>query len=203
MTDPYKVLGVSPDASDDEIKKAYRELAKKYHPDNYHDNPLGELANEKMKQINEAYDQIQKLRAGGSSYGTGGHSTGGSSARPDLKRIRELIAAGNYTEAAIVCDSVSQHMRNAEWHYLKSLIYLRQGSYNNAVSMLRIALQMDPANPEYTRLYNTLIHNQSRYGGFSSEGSGGYGCSMCDMCSGLLCADCLCECCGGDLISCC
>ncbi len=204
MTDPYKVLGVSADASDEEIKKVYRELAKKYHPDNYHDNPLGELANEKMKQINEAYDQIQKLRASGSSYSGGSYASGASSSqRPDLKKIRELIASGNYAEAAIVCDSVSQQMRNAEWHYLKSLIYLRQGSYNNAVSMLRIALQMDPTNPEYARLYNTLIHNQNRYGGFSPDNSGNYGCSMCDMCSGLMCADCLCECCGGDLISCC
>ena len=207
MTDPYKVLGVSPDASDADIKKAYRELAKKYHPDNYHDNPLGELANEKMKQINEAYDQIQKLRSG-SGY-TGGYSTySGStgstgSTRPDLKRIRDLIAAGNYTEAAIVCDSVSQNMRNAEWYYLKGRIYLRQGSYNNAVQMLRIAVQMDPGNPEYTHLYNTLVQNQARYGGFSPEASASYGCSACDMCSGLMCADCMCEMCGGDLISCC
>ena len=65
MNDPYAVLGVSPNASDDEVKKAYRDLARKYHPDNYHDNPLADLAQEKMKQINEAYDQIQKMRSGG------------------------------------------------------------------------------------------------------------------------------------------
>ena len=202
MTDPYKVLGVSPDASDADIKKVYRELAKKYHPDNYHDNPLGELANEKMKQINEAYDQIQKMRSG-SAYSGGAYTGSAGSTRPDLKRIRDLIAAGNYTEAAIVCDSVSQNMRNAEWYYLKGRIYLRQGSYNNAVQMLRIAVQMDPGNPEYAHLYNTLMQNQARYGGFSADASGNYGCSACDMCSGLMCADCMCEMCGGDLISCC
>lgn len=218
MTDPYKVLGVFPEASDAEIKKVYRELAKKYHPDNYHDNPLGELATEKMKQINEAYDQIQKMRAAGSSshssgssYGGGYSSYGANSARSsssggsraDLRRIRELISAGNYSEAAIICDSVSQSMRNAEWHYLKALIYLRQGSYNNAVAMLRIAVDMDPGNAEYQRLYNTLVQNQNRYGGFAPDRSGNYGCSLCDVCSGLMCADCMCECCGGDLISCC
>ena len=64
MTDPYKVLGVSPNATDDEIKKAYRELARKYHPDNYTDTNLAELAEEKMKEVNEAYDQIQTLRSG-------------------------------------------------------------------------------------------------------------------------------------------
>ena len=67
MTNPYSVLGVSPSATDDEIKKAYRELARKYHPDNYHDNPLADLASEKMKEINEAYDEITRQRAGGGS----------------------------------------------------------------------------------------------------------------------------------------
>lgn len=67
MTDPYKVLGVSPDATDEEIKKAYRNLAKKYHPDNYVDNPLSDLASDKMKEINEAYGEIQRLRSGGAA----------------------------------------------------------------------------------------------------------------------------------------
>ncbi|MBQ3951898.1 MAG: J domain-containing protein, partial [Oscillospiraceae bacterium] len=78
MRDPYEVLGVSRNASDAEIKKAYRELVRKYHPDNYHDNPLSDLAEEKMKEINEAYDTVQKQRAsassGYSSYGRSGAS---------------------------------------------------------------------------------------------------------------------------------
>ena len=65
MRDPYSVLGVDQNASDEEIKKAYRELARKYHPDNYQNNPLADLAEEKMKEINEAYDAITKSRAGG------------------------------------------------------------------------------------------------------------------------------------------
>ena len=73
MTDPYKVLNIPSTATDEEVKKAYRELARKYHPDNYHDNPLADLAQEKMKEINEAYDMIQRQRQGrsnaGSSYG--------------------------------------------------------------------------------------------------------------------------------------
>ena len=73
MTDPYKVLGVSPNATDDEVKDAYRRLARKYHPDNYVNNPLSDLATEKMKEINEAYDEIQRQRkSGGSGKATAG-----------------------------------------------------------------------------------------------------------------------------------
>ena len=69
MKDPYEVLNVPKDASDDEIKKAYRDLARKYHPDNYVDNPLADLAQEKMKDINAAYEEIQRRRSSGSSGG--------------------------------------------------------------------------------------------------------------------------------------
>ena len=62
MNDPYQILNIPPTATDEEVKRAYRDLARKYHPDNYHDNPLADLAQEKMKEINEAYDQIQKHR---------------------------------------------------------------------------------------------------------------------------------------------
>ena len=75
MKNPYEILGVSENASDEEIKKAYRKLAKQYHPDNYTDNPLKDLADEKMKEVNEAYDTIQKLRSAGGS-GTSGNNTG-------------------------------------------------------------------------------------------------------------------------------
>ena len=102
--DPYKVLGISSDATDAEVKKAYRALAKKYHPDNYVNNPLADLAAEKMKQINEAYDEIQKQRETGSSSGSsaggaGGASYGGSGAQSgEYIRVRELINAGRFSE---------------------------------------------------------------------------------------------------------
>ena len=79
MRDPYQVLGVPSTATDDEVKKAYRNLARKYHPDNYHDNPLADLAQERMKEINEAYEEIQTQRKRGASGG-GYNSTGASSA---------------------------------------------------------------------------------------------------------------------------
>ena len=76
MTDPYKVLNVARNASDEEIKKAYRTLARKYHPDNYAGGDLADLASEKMKEINEAYDQIQKERAAGQSGAGYGYGAG-------------------------------------------------------------------------------------------------------------------------------
>ena len=105
MNDPYSVLGVSRNASDDEIKKAYRDLARKYHPDNYHDNPLADLAQEKMKEINEAYDAITRERSSSSGKGgggayqgsySGGYSGSGSSSSSggDLGRARNAINSG-------------------------------------------------------------------------------------------------------------
>ena len=86
MRDPYQVLGVPSTATDDEVKKAYRDLARKYHPDNYHDNPLADLAQERMKEINEAYEEVQSQRKAarqgggytGGSYGGYGGSYGGA-----------------------------------------------------------------------------------------------------------------------------
>ena len=73
MNDPYQTLGISEGASDEEVKKAYRELARKYHPDNYHDNPLADLAQEKMKEVNAAYEEINRRRGGGGSTGGSGY----------------------------------------------------------------------------------------------------------------------------------
>ncbi|MBQ9768815.1 MAG: J domain-containing protein, partial [Clostridia bacterium] len=103
MRDPYEILGVSRDATDEEIKNAYRQLARKYHPDNYADNPLSDLASEKMKEINEAYDEIVNSRKGGSS-GSSGRS---SSSNPSYAKIRTLISNNRLDEAQRELDSFS------------------------------------------------------------------------------------------------
>lgn len=212
MTDPYKVLGVSRDAADDDIKKAYRNLARKYHPDNYAGSDLADLAGEKMKEINEAYDTIQKERANkgtaGSSQGgyrysgsTGSSYAGsGSGAAPTLNRIRVLINSGRFSEAGILLDSIPAGERGAEWNYLKGCTLLQRGWYHDAQKYFEIACYMDPANAEYQAALQNMRTSAGQYGKtYNSVG----GCSTCDMCSGLICADCLCECCGGDLLRCC
>ena len=110
MRDPYQVLGVNPNATDDEVKKAYRELARKYHPDNYVNTPLADLAGEKMKEVNEAYETIQKMRKEGQQSGAH-YSTSGSSyhtgSSTQFQDIRSCISAGDYYEADIRLNSVA------------------------------------------------------------------------------------------------
>lgn len=195
MTDPYKVLGVSRNATDEEIKKAYRELARKYHPDNYVNNPLSDLVSEKMKEINEAYDEIQKQRASGSG-GTGPHTS-------DFARIRTMINSGNYSEADLTLNSIPQSERNAEWNYLKGCVLTKRGWYFDAQKYFETACYMAPQNAEYREALTRLRGGAAGYNrGYRTDA--GYGnCSVCDMCVGLMCADTVCDCLGGDLIRCC
>ena len=205
MKDPYSVLGVSPDASDDEIKKAYRELARKYHPDNYHNNPLADLAQEKMKEINEAYDSINKQRAGGNAYGSqqGGWNPGNTSTNTSsgiYAQIRVAINAGQLDRAEQLLDSVHVGDRGAEWNFLMGSLYYRKGWMDEAIRFYRDAVQMDPSNMEYRQAFNFMQNGGAAY---RPAGTGMNNVGGCDICSSLLCADCCCECMGGDLISCC
>jgi tetratricopeptide (TPR) repeat protein len=208
MTDPYKVLGVSRDASDEEIKKAYRELVRKYHPDNYVNNPLSDLVQEKMKEINEAYDEIQKLRAENiyTDRNMDDNADGETSDdyhKGEYKYIRELINDGNFSEAKIVLESIIESERNAEWNYLKGCVSLHEGFFHDAQRFLETACYLDPNNSEYRNTLNRTRNEASQYGRTYRTGNTSSSCSGCDICSSLICADCLCQCCGDDLIRCC
>ena len=202
MTDPYAVLGVSKNATDDELKNAYRELARKYHPDNYADNPLSDLAGEKMKEINEAYDSIMAERRGGRT--TGNTYNAGRSSTSSFPDVRNLINQGRLEQAQEVLDGVPPQSRDAEWYFLNGTVLYRRGWFDQAFTSFTTASRMDPNNLEYRNAVQNAARQQGRqYNPYRTYGSTGSGCSACDVCQGLICADCCCECMGGDLIPCC
>ncbi len=206
MTDPYKVLGVSPNATDDEIKKAYRDLARKYHPDKYRDSDLADLASDKMKEVNAAYEEIQNMRKNGNSGSQGNAGRGyGSSAggNTQYSEIRRLINMGNIGAAEQRLLQVHEGDRTAEWNFLYGCVLVRKGRYVDAQKYLDMACSMDPYNQEYRTAREQLRRQANGYGGGYNTAGGGGGCSTCDICQGLICADCFCECMSGDLIRCC
>ena len=209
MNDPYKILGVSPTATDDEVKAAYRALARKYHPDKYRDSDLAEMAGEKMKEINAAYDEVQKIRAGkasgtgsatGGGYGYGGPYGGQTygqaynSGNPYIT-ARQLINLRRVAEAAQVLSSVPADQRQAEWHFLMGCIAVNRGHFVDAQQFFDTACGMDPSNLEYRDAQERLRNRANGFGGGRSARVST--CSCCDICAALACIDC---CCGS---SCC
>ena len=199
MNDPYQVLGVKPDASDDEIKRAYRELARKYHPDNYQNNPLADLAEEKMKEINEAYDAVTKMRSGG---GSGGYTSGGSayqsqsayrqqSSDPTFARVRNLINSGNLDQAEQLLRGTNA--RTAEWYFLTGSVAYRRGWLDEAMQNYQMAVNMEPNNMEYRQAYSMMQQGGNAY---RPAGYGGTGMDAMDCCTTMMCLNCLCGGCG-------
>ena len=190
MRDPYSVLGVSPNASDEEVKKAYRELARKYHPDNYQNNPLADLAEEKMKEINEAYDTITKQRSGGGgyqssqSYGGGYQQSYASSNNSTYARVHSMINGGDLAGAERLLFEVNQ--RDGEWYFLSGSIAYRKGWMDEAMQNYSRAVQMEPNNMEYRQALSMM----QRGGGYRPYG--GAAVDGMDCCTTMLCLNCLC-----------
>ena len=212
INDPYQVLGVSPNASEEEIKRAYREQSRKYHPDSYADNPLADLAEEKFKEVQEAYDQIMKSRSGtggyGNSYGSyqnQGFGRQGGADSPELQSVYSYLASRNYRDALQVLNRIEN--RSARWYYYSAVANAGMGNGLNALEHARQAVNMEPGNPEYRNLLNQLEasgnrYQSGRYGGGPVQNYGGQSYGLGNFCCDLWCADTLCECMGGDLCSC-
>ena len=170
MTDPYKVLGVSPNASDEEIKKAYRRLAKQYHPDR---NPGDATAAKKMQEVNAAYEQIknpekaQKQQGGYNPYGSynpyGGQ--GGASYSQILGMAYEYIRYHQFYQALQILQSTSE--RTARWYYLSALANRGLGNQVTALEHIRRAVSMEPDNVEYIQ---ALKNDGKRRRGLSTSG---------------------------------
>ena len=218
--DPYQVLGVSRDASDDEVKKAYRNLSRKYHPDANINNPNKAQAEEMFKKVQAAYDQIMKERqygghgTAGSQYGPGSSHYGGYSGgfggfggfgasdreeEPRMQAARNFINSGHYQEACNVLNSIQE--RNARWYYYSAIANSGIGNQINALEYARKAVQKEPGNAEYRQLVSRLENNGRWYADRGTQyGFGTDGRSNC--LSDLCCCMCASSMCGGGFMPC-
>lgn len=218
MSDPYEILGVQRGASEEEIKKAYKRLSRKYHPDANLDNP--KAAEEKFKQIQQAYQQVMKEKTSGysqSSYGEwnpfedifgnfGGYYTNGGGQQQQsttgYEKDTHLRAAGNYVrngyyqEARNVLDGMEPARRNARWYYYSAAA--NQGLGNNVTAMehARQAVSMEPNNYEYQMLLNQLEGNGSWYQQRQSTYQNPYSTGG-DWCMKICMLNLMCNCCFG------
>ena len=174
MTDPYRVLGLSPDASDEEVKKAYKALAKKYHPDVAGNTPE---AARKMQEINAAYDQIINHKESfsssssgyGYSYGYGGYRSESQEEPIELRAAVAYINARRFMEALNALRSVPEERRSGRWYYLSAYAKAHTGDTVGARRDIDIAIQMEPGNMSYRTFSDNLSGRRSAYAGYSQS----------------------------------
>lgn len=174
MLDPYQILGIRRDASDAEIKKAYRNLSRKYHPDANLNNPNKEQAEEKFKEVQTAYEQIMREKEQGYGYqssggygdfGFGGfyqnQSSNNGANNGHLQAAMNYIRNGHFDEAIHVLNEMEH--RDAQWYYYAALAYSAKGSNAMAMEYARTACEQEPQNYSYQRLYQQLQSGQNWY----------------------------------------
>ena len=201
MTDPYQVLGVPRNASDDEIKKAYRALSRKYHPDANVNNPNKEQAEEKFKQVQQAYDQIMKEKQQGGGYSqNGGYSYGSNRSYQRAGDSVQMQAAANYivnhcyAEALNVLNGIPFAERSARWYYYSAMA--NQGAGNNIVAREHAtrAVEMEPSNLEYRQFKQHLDNGGAWYSSMGSSYERPYA-SAGNWCLSMLLLNMICNCC--------
>lgn len=194
ITDPYKILGISPNATDEELKKAYRTLSKKYHPDLNRGNE--KYAEEKFKEVQEAYRQIQDERKYGKGYGqnTGGYNYSNNysaSESQEMQAVRNYINVGQYAAAIRILEGIRN--KNARWYYYSAVANSAMGNNVIALQHAQMAVKMDPNNFEYNMYLKKLLGYSSWYNNMG----GGYGRNTMtrNCCLELCVINMLCNCC--------
>ena len=193
MTNPYDYLGVSRNANEQQIMDAYRSIAASIQNSSANET---EKMN-RMNELNEAYDYVlNEIRGTGAYHNNSSYNQSAS----QFSDVRERINNGRIDDAETILDGIPANMRNAEWHYLKGVIHQRRGWLNEAYRCYQTACSMEPSNTEYSAAFNSMKNNAG--GGYRTSNNSS-NCDTCSICQGLICADCCCECMGGDLIPCC
>lgn len=182
MNKYFELLGIPENATEEELRLAYRELAKKYHPDNFNDPDDAMKAKAKMDEINEAYDYVVGVMKNRSN----------NNGAENFKDVKNLITSGRFEEAQEVLDGVPINMRTAEWYYLNGVVLEKRGWFKNAYTSYSTACQLDPDNFEYRNAYQRIQKNRSGLG-YGMDDSYVGGCSCCDMCVGAMCVNMCCD----------
>ena len=195
MTNPYEYLGLNRNATEQQVMDAYRSIAASIQ----NSSGTDEEKASRMNELNEAYDYVlNEIRGTGAYYNNSNSSYNQSTSQ--FFDVRQRINSGRIDDAETILDGIPNNMRSAEWHYLKGMIHQRRGWLNEAYRCYQSACTLDPSNNEYRAAFNSMQTNAN--GGYRTSRNSSE-CSTCDICQGLICADCCCECMGGDLISCC
>ncbi|MBK5253665.1 MAG: J domain-containing protein [Peptostreptococcaceae bacterium] len=197
MKDAYEVLGVSKNASTEEIKKAYRDLVKRYHPDKYQNNPLADLAEEKLQEINEAYDYLEKNHGNSScnqvpsGFGNG-NRTEDSSMRGVYNDIRVRLDRNDLINTEKRLNGIGLTDRDAEWNFLYGMLCYKKGGYDEALTYVKRAMAMDSSNFEYQRMYSSMSNRNNIYKGYGGATTAEN--PMCEALQCMCCANLLCPC---------
>jgi molecular chaperone DnaJ len=216
MTDPYQVLGVSRGDSDEEIKKAYRALSRKYHPDANVNNPNKEQAEERFKQVQQAYDQIMKEKQQGTGggysganstdsgpfggfsgtyyYGNQAHSSAENTDSPKMQAALNYLRSRHYAEAVNVLNDIPFAQRTGQWYYFSAVANNGMGNNATAIEHIRRAVELEPSNFEYRQFQQHLEYGGVWYTNMGSSYDRPYS-SYSSFCMSLLCAQALCSCC--------
>ena len=190
--DAYRVLGVDPGASDDDVKRAYRDLARKYNPELFEGDPLADVAKQKMEELNQAYDAIMGERMGNSagSAGAGARQqsvAGGSN--PLYVQVRYALSQGDWQRAQQLLEQVE--VQDAQWHFLTGRVCQMRGWYDQALQQFELACQLDPANAEYRDARERMQYNGRGFSSSPVDAAPCETCAQCAICS--LFAQCCCN----------
>lgn len=191
---PYEVLGVPHNADEETIKKAYKELVKKYHPDRYINSPMADMASEKMKEINMAYDMLtgKNQNPDTGAYNSGGYGGYTNANNVSFESVRMLIKLGQIVYAESMLSSLP---KTAQWYYLYGIIYMRKGWYDKAREYITRAVEMEPGNIEYrSALDNMSNRNQTYTRAYHSETGDICASDCCRYLPCLICMPCPCPC---------